>query len=52
MVRTFEERLVQHSSIARAIGAGVSHPHHAEVPTAFYLYKEGTKKPGLKDAKA
>jgi acyl-CoA synthetase (AMP-forming)/AMP-acid ligase II len=43
---------VQHSSIARAIVVGVSHPRYVEVPTAFLLHEEGTARPSLADVQA
>lgn len=47
-----EERLVQHSSITRAIVVGVSHPRYVEVPAAFLLHEEGTDKPSLDEVQS
>lgn len=46
-----EERLVQHSSITRAIVVGVSHPRYVEVPAAFLQRTEGAEKPSLDEVK-
>ncbi|KAJ4295554.1 hypothetical protein N0V90_007567 [Kalmusia sp. IMI 367209] len=46
-----EERLVSHSSIARAIVVGVSHPKYVEVPVAFLQLEEGAEKPDLEEVK-
>ncbi|KAF2110737.1 hypothetical protein BDV96DRAFT_199096 [Lophiotrema nucula] len=46
-----EERLVEHSSITRAIVVGVSHERYVEVPAAFLALEDGASKPSLEEVK-